>query len=489
MTRCRIVPALLLAVLAAGCQDFLDVNDNPNAPEHARVDLRLPALIAAFGHSVYYGDTQLWSAEWVQQFSYNRETRNYSEVHRYELQENDASHAWNFYFSQVMNEARLIMAETDPETDGPYHGLAKFFWAWTWAHVTDMWGPVPFEQAFDTSIPDPEYDDQQLVYAAVHEWFEEAIADMQRPSLHLPGANDLLFEGDMTRWVKLARVVQARHHLRLAYAPGEDPAGRAQQALNALQQGFTSNADDADFIYLGGEGGARNPHWTFQDLDQFRASEFMVQLLQARDDPRLPIMVRPAQYDSVRGDIVYRGHKNGAASEVDSTMSQVGHFFSNEDAPLNWASYADAKFLEAEARLIVGGAAAADAPYREAIRANMEKWGVAAGEIDAYLAARPSLTQVANPLEEIMTQKYIANYLKVDPWNDWRRTGYPLLEIVEDAVLPGIPQRIRTPGSELSNNSENVRETGIDIGLDGMVAKVWWALQGPPASLTGGAGN
>jgi hypothetical protein len=191
----------------------------------------------------------------------------------------------------------------------------------------------------------------------------------------------------------------------------------------------------------------------------------------------------------VRGDIVYRGHKNGAASEVDSTMSQVGHFFSNEDAPLNWASYADAKFLEAEARLIVGGAAAADAPYREAIRANMEKWGVAAGEIDAYLAARPSLTQVANPLEEIITQKYIANYLKVDPWNDWRRTGYPLLEIVEDAVLPGIPQRIRTPGSELSNNSENVRETGIDIGLDGMVAKVWWALQGPPASLTGGAGN
>lgn len=474
------IPVALLAVAAlAGCDSFLDVNDNPNAPVQARVDLRLPSLLTGFGHSVYYGDTQMWGAEWVQQVSYNRATRNYAEIHRYELQENDATHAWDFYFAQILNEAKNIMTETDPATDGAYHGIAKFIYAWTFAHVTDMWGAVPFTDALDPTIREPRYDEQKFVYENVHRLLDEAIADMQRQQIRTPTTNDLLYAGDMTRWVRLARTVQARHQLRLAYAPGENAAQRAQKALDALAGGFTSNADDADFSYPGGEH-ARNPLWTFQELPQFRASEYFVQLLQARADPRLSIAARPAQTDSVNlGVIVYRGHRNGQAAEPDSAMSQVGHFFSGEAARLNWGSYADAKFTEAEARLIVSGAAAADAPYRAAIRASMQKWGVAAARIDAYLATRPALAAVANPLEEIITEKYVANYLKVEPWNDWRRTGYPRLETVDQAVLPGIPERIRTPGSELFNNINSVRASGIDTGLSGMSTRVWWATQRP----------
>src|SRR2546429_9575179 len=122
------------------------------------------------------------------------------------------------------------------------------------------------------------------------------------------------------------------------------------------------------------------------------------------------------------------------------------------------------------------GAAAADVPYRAAIRANMTKLRVDTAAITAYLAARPNLSAVTNPLEEIITEKYIANFLKVEPWDDWRRTGYPQIpNPVPNAVLPGIPQRIRTPGSELSNNINQVTATGIPIGLEGMSIKVWWA--------------
>ena len=200
----------------------------------------------------------------------------------------------------------------------------------------------------------------------------------------------------------------------------------------------------------------------------------------------MPVYFRPAPYDSVRGTArypaapnTYRGHHNGAGAENDSTISWIGTYFSNENASLNIASYADQKFTEAEARLIVSGAAAADAPYRDGIRASMQKVGIAAAAINTYLAARPALGTQANPLEEIITEKYIANYLKVEPWNDWRRTGYPRLTIVEGAMLPGIPQRVRTPGSELTNNANQVKATGIPTGLEGMMTKVWWASQGP----------
>lgn len=477
---------LLLAVGLGGCQDILDVNENPNAPEQARLDLRLPGVIGGFIHSVYYGESQLWGSEWTQQFSYNRDTRSYAEVHRYELQENDASSAWNYYYAGPLNDANNIMKDAEAETQTVYRGLGKFFYAWMFAHVTDLWGPVPFTEAFQPSIREPKYDEQKVVYAAVHKLFDEAIKEMGHPTAARPGQSDLLFNGDMTRWTKLARHVQARHHLRLAYAPGESKADRAQKALDALGQAFTSNADDADFAYPGGND-ARNPLYTFKDLHNLLvASEHMVGLLRSRSDPRLSILFQPIVYDSVRGTtkypaatVTYRGHRNGGAQEPDSTVSWVGTRFSDENRPLNLASYADQKFTEAEARLILGGAGAADAAYREGIRANLQKLGASAAAIDAYLAARPPLASAADPLEEIITEKYVANFLKVEPWHDWRRTGFPRLTTAEQAVLPGIPHRIRTPGSELTNNINQVRATGIPTGLEGMSTKVWWASQGP----------
>lgn len=482
----RVTPVLLILGLGA-CESFLDVNDDPNAPETAAVDVRLSALITAFIHSTYYGENSLWGAEWTQQFSYNRDTRAYSEVHRYELSETDASTAWNYFYSRTGNAAYTMVRDATGPTDGYHRGLGRLFLAWTFQVITDLWGPVPYTEAFHVEIREPRYDDQTTVYQGILAQLDTAVTELSSPTGRVPTVNDLLFDGDMSRWVKLARFLQARAQLRLADAPGEDRVARANQALAALASALTGNADDADFAYPGGTN-SRNPLWTFQDLrNQFVGSEYLIEMLKARNDPRLLIMFTPIIYDSIRGTTRYPaattryvGHPNGDATLPDSTVSWIGPFFSNEDAPLNVVSYADQKFTEAEAQLIVSGAAAADAPYRDGIRANMSKLGVASGDIDAYLAARPNLSTVANPLEEIITEKYIANFLKVEPWNDWRRTGYPQIpNPVPQAMLPGIPQRIRTPGSELSNNINQVTATGIPLGLEGMSTKVWWAGGSP----------
>jgi hypothetical protein len=456
-----------------GCSDFLDVNENPNAPEQARIDLTFPAVVVTFGHSVLAGAPTLWGSEWTQQFSYNRETRSYSEIHRYELSTLNADFPWVAAYAEVINEANKLANEAVAAEDWAYAGIAKFLKAWTFSYVSDMWGPIPFTEAMDTRIPTPKYDDQKTVYEGVHAQLEEAIADMQKTAARRPTTNDLLFGGDMARWIKLARTVQAQLHLRLAYAPGENATDRANKALTALQQGLASNADDADMAYPGKVAGARQPWWTFEELEQWAASEFMVELLRGLNDPRLGIIVRPTRRDLP--NIVYRGHRNGAPQENDSTVSDIGPYFSADSAALNWNSYANAKFIEAEARLIVSGATAADAPYRAAIRANMEKLRVPTAAINTYLAARPALNTVANPLEAIITQKYIANFLKAEVWNDWRRTGYPRLTPVAGALLPGIPQRVRAPASELASNIDNLMATGLPTGLDGMNVKVWWA--------------
>jgi hypothetical protein len=480
--------AATVALAVSACNDFLDVNTNPNQPESAKVDVRLPALITMFIHSTYYGETSLWGAEWTQQFSFNRDRRSYSQVHRYELSETSATTSWDYFYTRPAHESYNMIQDATGETDVYYRGLGKLFRAWSFQIITDLWGTIPYAEAFDVTIKEPKYDEQKVVYAGIEKDLADAITDLSSPTGRRPSSStDLLYAGDVTKWVKLARFLQARENIRLAYAPGEDKTARANKTLTALTTALTSNADDADFTYTGGAN-ARNPNWTFQEQrNQFVAAEYLVELLKSLQDPRLPIMFTPVVFDSVRGPVRYPsttprwvGHKNGSATLADSTVSWIGPFFSNENATLSVVSYADQKFTEAEARLIVSGAAAADAPYRDGIRANMQKLGVTTAAITTYLAAQPSLASAANPLEEIIRQKYIANFLKVEPWNDYRRTGFPKLPSpVEQAVLPNIPQRIRTPGSELSNNVNQVMATGINTGLEGMMTKVWWASQGP----------
>jgi hypothetical protein len=480
----RVAPVLLIFGLAS-CQDFLDVNESPNTPETATVDIRLPALETAFIHSTYYGDAALWSGEWTQQFSFNADSRSYSQVQRYELSETDASGTWDYFYSRPGNASFTMIRDASEPGDIYYRGLGRLFYAWTFQMITDLWGPAPYTESFKPEIREPKYDDQKTIYAGVIASLDTAVTELSSSGGRLPNVNDLLFEGDMSRWVKLAHYLQARTYLRIGYAPGEDKVARANQALDALAGAFTSNADDADFTYPGGDD-ARNPLWMFQDQrNTFVAANYIIELLKSRNDPRLPVMFTPIVYDSARGTNRYLatteryvGHANGTSPLADSTVSWVGPFFSAEDAPLNLASYSDQKFTEAEARLIVTGAAAADAPYREGIRANMEKLGVSSGDIDAYLAARPDLGTMAadTALKAIITEKYITNFLKVEPWNDWRRTGYPNFPSpVPQAMLPNVPQRVRTPGSELSNNINSVTATGIPLGLDGMNTKVWWA--------------
>jgi hypothetical protein len=484
----RAIPVLLVLGTAA-CNSFLDVNSNPNAPESATIDIRLPALEATFIHSTYYGQTALWGSEWTQQWAFNANRRSYAQVQNYELFDTDAASSWDYFYSRPGNAAYSMANDAKGDADAYYRGIAKLFYAWTFQIITDLWGPAPYTDAFKPEIREPKYESQQTIYNGIFANLDTAVTLFSTTSTtaRKPTTNDVLFAGDMTKWNKLAHLLQGRAHLRLAYATGEDKVARANKALAALAGGLASNADDADFTYPGGVG-ARNPNWTFVELRTvFVASDYFVQMLKGRSDPRLPIFYTAAPYDSIKGSgtsrvtfpakpNTYVGHLEGSDQfQADSTVSTIGPFFSAETAPLNVVSYADQKFTEAEARLIASGAGAADQPYRDGIRANMTKLGVSAAAINAYIAARPALTTVANPLQEIITEKYVANFLKTEPWNDWRRTGYPVIPIVPQAVIPTIPQRIRAPNSELSSNSVQVAASGIPTGQDGMKVKLWWA--------------
>lgn len=355
------------------------------------------------------------------------------------------------------------------------------------AILTDLWDEIPYSEAFDPANTTPGYDDQEFIYGEIISLLGSALDDFAEQSPAPPGNDDLLYGGDMDKWERLAHTLIARYELRLTNAPGHTAQDQANAALAALQNGFMGNDDDADFQYFD-NAGEENPWYQFaidgkwDTRDQLSAHH--INLLQDLNDPRLPVQARPVGAVDNSGPVAgfdpdtpeYTGNVNGEEGGGAGNFSSIGAFYSAPDAPLTWISYAEAKFIEAEAIYITQGAAAAQTVYEDAIRASMDKLGIDQGDADAYIASLPLLTAAAVPLEEIITQKYIANFLSLENFNDWRRTGYPELEPAADPVTPSgqIPVRYPYPNSELQNNADNVSETGVPVGFESLVINVWW---------------
>jgi hypothetical protein len=125
-----------------------------------------------------------------------------------------------------------------------------------------------------------------------------------------------------------------------------------------------------------------------------------------------------------------------------------------------------------------GGDAAAAVFYLDAIKASWQQYGVFNQvAYDAYIL-NPAIAYVpATGHRQIMTEKWVHMYLNSwESWNDWRRTGFPVLVPASDAIDPrGIPKRLGYPTTEVSLNGDNYNAAVTAMGgTDDNYAKMWW---------------
>lgn len=469
----KIIASLVFLAIAGlfmpSCSDFLDVNDDPNSITEANEALRLSGLLGEFSFEMMANSTAYFSSMWMQQVSFNGTPPTED---NYDINATDVNDIWvQAYSDEMINAKRLVDVATTNE-NWAYVAIGKTILAWTAIRVTNFWGDVPFSEALNgaNSTTPPKFDSQESIFLAAQALLDEAIAALGKSSVLTPSADDLLYGGDMTKWSRMIYTLKARLYLQLSRAPGYDEAQQAQKALDALQNGFQSNDDNAVFEYFT-EPGSQNPWYQFAVsgawFDTYRLSKQYVQLLQGLNDPRLAVQARP----NING--LYKGHMNGEPPINNDIVSPIGVYYASKGADLTWINYAEAKFIEAEATLILQGPAAADPIFKDAVTASLNELSISAADQAAYLGSLPSLS-ATNALEQIITQKYIANYLKAQMYNDWRRTGYPTLTVITNAYVPVIPLRFVAPNSVLNNNIENYEATGIPVGQDAMTIPVWW---------------
>lgn len=451
-------------LLFAGCKKFIDVNNDPNRPINVQESLILPPAELAISHNLNAGLLAIYSQHYTQTVCLNQPVPN---TGTYLMVNSEADGDWGNVYVTILNNLNSMIIKAEANGNAAYAGVGKVLFAYTLGTATDLWGDLPLVEALKGSENFvPIYTSQEDVYKAVQAKLDDAITDLGGDSKKSPSSDDFFYGGDLDKWKKLAYTLKARYYMHLTKAPGYTADGQATLALAAMANGFSSNEDDFKFAYPGSAGNENPWYNTFLPGSTLILSSHLVNELKDRNDPRLPVIVAPAAATAL-----YTGKDIGedfVGSLEDYSIPNTFYGGANSDNFL--VTYDELAFLKAEATLIKSGAAAAEPLYQEAITINMAKLGLdpAGTAVTAYLAARGSLTD-GNALQLIMEEKSTANFLNMENWVDWRRTGFPLLTKAPNA-LSEIPRRFLYPQSEKISNPQPQQVAKL-------TDRLWWDAQ------------
>ncbi|WP_308199405.1 SusD/RagB family nutrient-binding outer membrane lipoprotein [Chitinophaga sedimenti] len=254
--------------------------------------------------------------------------------------------------------------------------------------------------------------------------------------------------------------------MHLTKAPGHTAAVQADSALLSLQKGMTANADDLKFTYEGNASTENIWYYTFLPVTTYVLNETIIEALKGRNDPRLPVIAKPA---AATGTYVGRRIGTLPAGNL-SAYSFLNNFYGAAASSNYIFNYAEAVFIKAEAVFLKSGFAAAQPVYQHGINSNLHKLGIDTLSLAATTFVASRVLTNANALQRIMEEKAVANFLNPETFNDWRRTGYPALTQVTGA-LSAVPRRLLYPESELQSN-EQPQQAGVTL-----TSRVWWDAQ------------
>lgn len=455
----------LLLILVSGCKKYIDINQDPNRPNGNLIkeNLMLPPIEMLISQNVIAsgdGNLSLIDQQYLQVVALNQVAPNFG---TYRVFNTDFDGDWNTIYVRVLYNLKLLNDRAIINGNANYSGLAKILTAFTLGYTTDHWGDVPYSQAFkDVALLTPQYDKQEQVYEQIQKLLDDGIADIGKNTGAVPGKDDFMYNGDMAKWTKLAYTLKARFYMHLTKAPGKTAAQQARLALDALAKGMQTNDDDLKISFSGAPGEENPWQQNFLPGSTYVLCNTFVNGFTARNDPRLSKMVSPAKETGL-----FTGRENG--------LTQIGSLESYSlPAPLYGAAaasnymvnYTEAAFLKAEATLITAGAAAATPIYQDAVRQHMIKVGVDTAAVTTYLAGGRGVLTADNALQLIIEEKGIANFLNPEVYNDWRRTGFPALVKVQNAVSD-IPRRALYPNAEVIANPQP--QQGAKT-----TDRVWW---------------
>lgn len=490
----------LLIVIAgiagtSSCKKMLDINQDPDRLLSSSIVY--PQLLS--GAQVNLGfesgsDLFRYPALIMQQMSGLASEANQTwSISRYNIAGSDLNNVWSSMYASTLSDLELVITQATTAGSPHYAGLAKLLKAYEFSKIVDTWGDVPFTESLKLlANTQPKYDDDAAIYTALLALIDEAITDMNATtSLLSPGINSVIYTNaswatSRALWIKFANTLKLR--LLIHYSKVDPAFCVAQITILVNTPGITfmtSNNDNFQMSFYDVPN-QQNPISAFEvsRRNYLFADAKMVGMMNAKSDPRRPFYfsdfpVGSGSYVGVpsnpapgtpsnnysRIHTYLRGAVKTAATGTNSAVYSGA-------APARMLTYAEYCFIRSEAALM-GAPGDPQMWFTNGITASMQDAGVAAADITAYLAVNGTLTgSDAQKLQQIIEEKYIANFgVILEPWNDWRRTGYPALAIPSNVIntVSAVPRSLFYPQSEIDLNPNNPGQKPANLQ-----AKVFW---------------
>lgn len=480
---------LALTALASlgACSNYLDVNTTPNNPVSVPPAVLLPTVItgSAFANA---NELNRFGEVVIQHLT--GAANNPANYDIYQTNGADFGNQWRFelYGGALINSQKLIEAAT-PTNSKAYTGIAKIMKAYAFSLATDVWGDVPYSQALQGDAnPQPRLDAQQDIYQGNSASGIQSLFDLVREGLTdldaatatgyagtKPSTDDVVYAGDLNKWK------QAGNTLLLKFATTVsviNPTLATTVINEVLTRNVYIKANSNDLnVPFGASVGSQDPRYSYSYVTNFSTdlilSTRFLTLLQTNNDPRLPLYFTSPTGKYITADNGFRG----IYPTPTSSWSKYGPAIVGVTGvgPVRLLTNFQRAFILAEAALRLGTPGDPQALYTEGIRASMTAAGLTDAQITTYLTTNPTIATLAGTndqkIAQIIQQKYIAlTGNGIEAWNDYRRTGYPVLQPSQNAA--GIDGT--RPVRAVYINEEVQRNPGFPNPSPQSNVKVWW---------------
>ena len=457
---------LALTLVATGCRDWLDINDNPNYVSEAEMSDLLPAAQLLTASKVGY-DLGLVGNFWSQYVVQCNETNQYNNIMDYNLAVSEAlfSSIWSYSYSRILPSLKSILSKSAAtENSSNFELEAKTLAAYDIYLLTSLFDKVAFSEGSFSDNPaiEPNFDSGEDVQGSLVKMLEDIRAiDVEKAAADEAGNTsagcDMILGGDVEAWLQFANTLYLKVLIR------DFTANKSKIQALLAEDNFL--ASDVKFDQFLNQADKSNPLYEsdrrqLNTTENIRCCTDILNILDA-SDPRLAYF--------------YEGGAAGTAYGTKGKQKETSRLAIEATDPVYFATVAEALFLKAEAYARLGDAAQAKANYDAAIEESFARCGVDGAE--EFLAGAYSFKSgsAEDMIHQIINQKWASNVrcMPIESWFDMNRTGYPARGTditLYTGVLEAPASRYLYPESSALYNRNSPK-------VEPLTAPMWWHKQ------------
>lgn len=386
---------------------------------------------------------------------------------------------WQSLYKDVLadlREARRLIdldALLDEDVKTTQIAQLEIMEVFAWSLLVTTFGDIPYSEALNFQNPVPLYDDAETVYRDLLTRLDAALDALDPANTGFTTA-DLLYGGNIEKWIKFGNSMKLRMALQIADIDNTTAQTLAEEAAPNV---ITAASDNARFPYLSAPPNnnpvSANLNPDFSTRQDYVIAEAFIETMKSRNDPRLPQYFTTVDGEYVGGNYGFLNSYADFSHVSDKTMAPAF------EALL--IDYSEVEFLLAEAverGYDVGGTA--EDHYNNAVRASIVYWGGTDAQADTYLARTDVAyaTAAGDWKEKIGIQSWIAlNNRGLEAWSAWRKYDYPVLLPPTGPDVPPnlqVPVRLIYPINEQTLNGTNRSSAATAIGGDVSTTKLFF---------------